>query len=305
MNKYKIGFAPSDIANNINPRYRLPEQIHLLSEFAIKEQCGFELEMEESFAMPGFKKPEGMSFLGVHQPSGGVDINDVDKKQESISKIKDSMLMAQEIDAEYFTVHLQTKDRWHGERERKEHISVGLEVFDELANYYRKNNFNFTVNVENIEYPKYPATVEEIEELSTFLDGYSDINTGIVLDIGHLWRTRNLMNENWIFHEGQDLPFSQYLNRALYESDFANKINVFHITGCGGYQTHLLPQIDMVEPTDGSIRTDEYYFRTLGKMVLSFVRNNNYRQYIVNEAFGHNYEIVVSSNKDIVRIEDD
>lgn len=302
-NSYKIGFAPSDIANNINPKFRLPSAISSLSAFAIRECSGLELELEDNFDIGDYRKPSDLVFLGVHQPSTGVDVNDKDTRIESIEKIQQSMLMAQKINADYFTVHLQTVDRWQGEESRKYLAQESLGVFDKLLDFYHTEGLNFPIYIENLEYPKYPATIEEIQQTLEFIAERPGLQGGVVLDAGHLWRTRNLMAENHIDHNGQDWPYSKYLSKALDEID--DNIKVFHLTGCGGYRTHMLPQVENSEPLNGDLLPSEYYFRSLAKLVLKFVTDKNYSPYIVNEAFGHAYEEVVHNNMKIIEINHD
>lgn len=301
----KIGFAPSDIANNINPDYRLPVRFLELCELAVSNNVGLELELEDNFEdLPQItNRPV---FLGVHQPSSGIDVIESQKRDGSILKIKRAMLMAGFILADYFTVHLQTKDRWDNLQQRDKYKNISLCVFEELLKFHESQNFNYPILIENLEFPKYPATREEVVDIANYLESITSSPVGMVLDVGHLWRSRNLLAENRFFHQDSCIPYTDYLSSTL--DQIGDIVKTIHITGCGGYQTHMLPQIDIAAPKDRTVRPDEYYFRDVAKVVLKFSRvkyASSHDLNIVNEAFGKPYQVVIDNSKAIVEIEDD
>ncbi|MBP9812938.1 sugar phosphate isomerase/epimerase [Candidatus Saccharibacteria bacterium] len=297
-----FGFAPSDIANNINPQYRLPEKLISLNETANKNSVGYELELEDNFEeVPVID--ERPVFLGVHQPSSNVDVLDYWQKEQSLEKIKRTMAMAHKLNADYFTVHLQTVDRWDDLSNRADANRLSLEVFKHLTQFYSKQNFQYKMYVENLEYPKYPATTEEISEVIDFLSKNIDVPTGVLLDVGHLWRTRNIMSENNFHHEGGDLPFTEYLQNTL--NVIGDGVQAMHLTGCGGYKTHLLPQLESEAPNDRQAYPDEYFFRKIARIVLKFGLGKGTVEEpftFVNEAFGYPYEEVIENCKGIANI---
>ncbi len=297
-----FGFAPSDIANNINPHYRLPEGLLSLNNTANSNGLGYELELEDNFEnIPDIK--DRPVFLGVHQPSRDVDVIDYQHREQSVEKIKRAMNMAHTITADYFTIHLQTIDRWEDLSRRPNDNKLSLEVFNELTNYYAEQRHKYPMLIENLEYPKYPATIDEINEVVSYLSKSGSTPNGIVLDVGHLWRTRNIMAENNFHHSGDDLVFTDYLKKTL--DTVGSEIKVMHITGCGGYKTHMLPQLESEAPNNRPVYPDEYFFKDIARIVLKFglAKGTIEQPFLyVNEAFGHPYEEVVENCKGITDI---
>jgi hypothetical protein len=296
-----MGFAPSNVANDINPGFELSDKLPELATLATTNQMGLELELEGDFIkvnVPKFPKP---AFLGVHQPTSSIDIDVIDEQRrpQSVRQIKQAMLMAHLISADYFTTHLQTVDRWVPQSDRQAQIQTSLNVFRDLAEYHNRKGYDFPLLIENLEYPKYPASLGEIIEVADYLSNNVSVPTGIVLDVGHLWRSRRLINLSGYDHADEHEPFTNYLQSTL--DAVGEHVKVFHLTGCYGEKTHLLPRLG--GRLDPSLAEDlpgfDYNFRDIGATVFRFVAGRPTPPYLVNEAFGHPYGVVIQNNKDI------
>ncbi len=303
-----MGIAPSNLANERNPGLELPDKFAELAALLGGSLEGFELEMEGGFEVAelptDFQRP---AFLGVHQPTKGIDVlSDQNRHQRhSVKHIQQAMDLAGHLAADYFTIHLQTVDRhWANERARGRQAAASLEVLEELLRYHQKNQFEFAMLVENLEYPKYPATLEEISDVAAILADKEDIPTGILLDVGHLWRSRTLIKEAHHKWPGGNQTYDTYLDGVL--KAVGQHIRAFHVTGCHGHQTHLLP--DLSGPPKRSVAEaalgpdyNEYDFRRVGATVLRFVAGTETTIPIVNEAIGYSYAQVLANNDTIRR----
>jgi len=294
-----IGFAPSNLSNYLNPGFELPAEFKKLSVLAASNQMGFELELEgdiDSIISLDFTKP---AFLGVHQPIVEIDVVDNQRRAHSIEQIKRTMALAAIIKADYFTNHLQTVDHWDGIAARRSQIETSLDAFDKLWAHHSRSGYNFPMLIENLEYPKYPATINEIMEIVEYLHLKVPIPSGIVLDIGHLWRSRELIKLAPEEQSTGDESFTDYLEATL--AAVGSNIKVFHITGCRDEHTHLMPEFDnasVVFNTETQPESD-YDFRAIGSLIFRFAAEQSESPYLVNEAFGYPYKEVIRINHNI------
>jgi hypothetical protein len=304
----RIGIAPSDLANELNPSFALPQNMDRLAQVMAGEGQGFELELEENLEIASLPELSVRpAFVGVHQPTTNIDVlsDDPIMRTESLTKIEKAMILADHVDAEYFTIHLETVDRnWADEEARGKKATLSREVFDELVELHKQRAFTFPMLIENLEYPKYPATPQEIKEVVDYLADVS-IPTGIVMDVGHLWRSRSLMKEAGLKVPDGDLPYTDFLRQTL--DSIGEHIRVFHVTGCGGHETHLLPDLSgMPQPSaigkKEMLSDNTYNFRAIGATVLKFAADQPVPPRIINEAFGHPYRDVLQNNRDILNL---
>jgi hypothetical protein len=143
------------------------------------------------------KVTNNYDFISVHAPTRYVDISSNDKGMldRSRQKTLKAMQLAHEINANIFVVHPVHYEGWMEPKERNERRTTFIQTFqDHLVPYYLDNFHNYKIAIENIEYSKYPATLEETAELHATLSGTHPV--GIVLDIAHIWNSRRMLAEN-------------------------------------------------------------------------------------------------------------
>lgn len=307
MNKRKkllLGVAPSNIANPINPGFEQPEHFKELASMIHINGMGCELEFEQGVQPSDFDILEQRPlYLGVHQPINGIDVLDSNRRRSSLTAIKNMMDVAGKVEADYFTVHLQTVDRgWADEKARAEYAIESLEAFNDLVDYHKERSYNFPIYVENLEYPKYPATPREIGDLAIYLSGISFAPTGMVFDVSHLWRSRSLIYEatgGKLLGEGNN--FQEYLQATL--DEHKEIIKVLHITGCDGQRTHELPCLgDDVMPSSPNIALNSYHFPSILRTLLGHIATRESVIPITNEAFGLPYTTVINNNLQIIAL---
>ncbi len=296
-----IGFAPSNLSNYLNPGLELPDEFATLSNLAASNQMGMELELEgeldSDFEIPLTKS----AFLGVHQPISGIDAIDQQRRSHSVEQIQKTMALASILNADYFTNHIQTVDYWSQESLRRAQIEASFEVFDELWAHHSRSGYMFPMLIENLEYPKYPATLTEILEVVDYLHRKVPIPSGIVIDIGHLWRSRSLIKLSEYQPQLSDDPFIDYLESTL--SEVGEHIRVFHLTGCFDQKTHLMPDLNgSLKATNAeAYLQNDYDFRAIGALVYKFASMQPEPPFMVNEAIGYPYSEVIKSNHEITR----
>ncbi len=136
-------------------------------------------------------------FISVHAPTRYVDLssNDPGMLERSKQKTIDSMNLANEINASVFVIHPVHYEGWVEPKERNDKRNTFIQTFqDQILPHYLDNFHNYTLAIENIEYSKYPATLEETAELHATLSAIHEV--GIVLDIAHIWNSRRMLAEN-------------------------------------------------------------------------------------------------------------
>ncbi|GEM_PF-2640875 len=305
----KLGLAVSNLANHLNPGFEIPSNLTSMVALAAYNQMGVELELEGDLDFSAVStrfRLHRPPFIGVHQPVKAIDAlsEDMHLRSYSSDRIRQAMIMAERLRADYFTVHLQTVDRdWADLQARQAQIKASWEVFDEQISFYNRTDLSIPILVENLEYPKYPATPEEIGEVVSHLLASDLLSTGVVLDIGHLWRSRDLMTEAGLINSGDNLSYEDYLQSTI--DSYGGQVKVVHYTGCRGFQTHLLPELNLppeqpINDPDLLIHpNNEYNFRQIGDLLFRFASQQTLPPYLVNEAFGNPYTAVIQNNHDI------
>lgn len=189
-------------------------------------------------------------FLGVHQPNWERNLIDTNTEnaKRGLQETCRALDLAEKLGAAYFVVHLLSRDDWQSDRVGQ--IERGCKVFGMLAEYHRAQRYNTRLCIENLEYPKYPADLEETLGALHRLSGVSE-NVGLVVDVAHLWH-------NWVWlmkgiegHDGMmnQGSFEEVLKEYLHQlsKDYPQVIEGFHIAQ--GYMigdthiTHGVPGI--------------------------------------------------------------
>ncbi len=206
--------------------------------------------------------------IGVHMPITG-----------NPHDIFAAMHFAHEINADYFVIHLtpdlkrypndyelMQKNPWYF---REKFIEHWMKEFQNIARFYNENNFNFVPCIENLEFPKFPCTPKEVEVAFYECKKYLP-NLQILCDIAHFWRSQSLIQEFFWKHAQGDSsklphypvymanelekiqePFHDFFDHAIYDHNALKfNIHVFHLAGCDGYHTHLIPGLRNDENPD-------------------------------------------------------
>lgn len=171
-------------------------------------------------------------FLGVHQPNWERNLIDsnTENAKRGLQETYRALDLAEKLGAAYFVVHLLSRDDWQSDRVGQ--IEKGLTAFETLADYHRAKGYHTRLCIENLEYPKYPADLEEtlgaLHRLSSVSEG-----VGLVVDVAHLWH-------NWVWlmkgisgHDGMmnQASFEEVLKEYLHHvgRDYLQVIEGFHI----------------------------------------------------------------------------
>ncbi|HEC99817.1 MAG TPA: hypothetical protein ENN18_05495 [Proteobacteria bacterium] len=306
--RIKVGLALSDAGFYHRETMRLPEDLsEFFQRYQDKfetEKLFFELQPE----MPWLKKKGDFSYVadednrwlklgraaeqgatgepyasiieamrrpghifGVHQSIRDMDIlsEDIHKKLETIESTQQGMLFAHLISADYFVFHLaQSKDYW--DWNRSEQIAVALKAFQGWADFYKQSGFSFIPIIENLEFPKFPATPEEMVSIFKTCREFLP-NLKICFDVSHFWRSRALILENKVRFEHLIPNFrileascSDYLDYAIEHIFTAEAglsdgdIFLYHLGGCWKHLTHEIPGLRPGEsPFLHKLRLDE------------------------------------------------
>lgn len=220
-----------------------------------------------------YKKSHDRLFLPdntiyVHQP--GKDMNVLHslayKKRQSIETAKAAMYFAEQGGAKKFIIHPVQADDWLTDRTWQK--NQAFEVFKEFVQEHRNNKYSFTLCIENLEFPKYPSTVQELLDCYCW---YKEVypNIQIVVDIPHLWRSRYLIRQNESKcrnevpdYDKQHLAFKDYLTYS-FTTIPPEIIAYYHLAGCHEFNTHGIPGLpDDKNPFKDWIElneVDEYY----------------------------------------------
>jgi hypothetical protein len=210
------------------------------------------------------------NIFGVHQSIADMDVlsKDLHKRLVTIESTQQAMLFAQLISADYFVFHLaQSKDYW--DWNRGEQISIALRAFQELAGFYKSSGFTFTPLLENLEFPKFPATAEEMVSMFNTCRELLP-NLRLCFDLSHLWHSRILLLENRNKFRRQipnfsllEASFDDYLDYTMEELFIEEGVSgedifLFHLGGCWGHLTHEIPGLRPEEsPFVQKLRLDE------------------------------------------------
>lgn len=175
--------------------------------------------------------------LGVHMPTTGRDplSSNFFGKHGALDETRRAMDLAAQFGAEYFVIHLATRDKWTWERE--DQIKKGLKIFKELATYYSVKGYDFTPLIEVLPYPRFPAHGGETMNIYNRIQHILP-ETRIAFNISHLWLSARRMIVAGIWQE-ENFHFIDHLDYAL--SRLWHAIEVFQLGGCWESTTHAIP----------------------------------------------------------------
>lgn len=175
--------------------------------------------------------------LGIHMPTTNRDplSSNFYGKHFARDETRHAMDLAEQLDAEYFVIHLATRDKWTWER--NDQIKKGLKIFKELATYYSVKGFTFVPLIEVLPFPRFPAHGGEVMQI---LNRVRHIlpETRIAFNISHLWLSRNRMIATGHWSQSE-VSFIEHLDYSL--SRLWHTVHVFQLGGCWESETHAIP----------------------------------------------------------------
>ncbi|MBI5332801.1 MAG: hypothetical protein HZB65_04460 [Candidatus Aenigmarchaeota archaeon] len=207
--------------------------------------------------------------LGIHQPIRDINILSDDSywHERSVRSIEESMRFANDMNAIYFIIHMVQYDNWNMPRQQQ--FETSIDVLKRLSTFYHKNSFSFVPCIENLEFPKLPATGFEISFCyDTIRKFWPKIK--ICFDLPHLWNSQRIIKNHahtpQPFHmiSGFD-NFSEICSRdytaylySLKEFEcIPGEIFLYHIGGCYDNMTHGIPGLKPWEnPFDNAMNID-------------------------------------------------
>jgi endonuclease IV len=204
-------------------------------------------------------------YLSIHSPNKDIDLSSPERtmQKHSYKKTIKTMDLANRISADALILHPINNQNLSPEK-RIQHRDVFLNVWKNiLVPHYNRNRHKYTVCIENIEYPKYPATLEELSELQK--DTSITLPTSLTLDIAHIWNTRRILIEQQDLFNAVGRPQSLKHSLFQYVTEFISKhnedIELYHMANFGEdpIRTH-----DPI--TDGNINPEL-------KKILSHLKN--------------------------------
>ncbi len=266
MIEINVGIALSDMHSaDMSGGLRVPEDLAAYArEYRAimgADRVFFELQPEDLFARPA-RYPDqfrhrlanrwmrtlrtGREFrhfvfherprLGVHMPTVAKDplSSNFFGKHAALEEIKRAMDFAGNIHADYFVVHLATKDKWTWER--SDQIAKGMKIFKEIAVHYATKGFQFTPVIEVLPYPRFPAHGGEL--VFIFNQAHHVLSkTRIAFNISHLWQSWQRMLAVGLWDP--DVSFLHHLEYSL--SHVWEMVHVFQLGGCWESETHAIP----------------------------------------------------------------
>lgn len=259
---FAFGIAASNLGNAVNPDTRLPEQAPQLLSTLGAVHLGVEWQMEGNVReMLAGVKGEKPAFIGVHLPTSDVDIQMGEEAViHALSQNLAALEQAQALGAEYAVLHIQTHDHWERLGQRQQDSERGLAVLDQLLAAYRQHGLSVPLLIENVEFPKFPATRQELVRTVRFIEERADVPLGIAIDFGHLWHSGRIIGEN-LHQPGvgefadafarNAVPFRDYLRESLLVVQ--KQLQLIHVTGCVEHRTHDRP---LVKPSYGQTEMD-------------------------------------------------
>ena len=274
-NKTLIGYALSDTVK---------EHLDITKAIDVLKPSMLELQLD-NFAWNFtnyIAHLKNLEFISVHAPSMDLDLSSEDEalSKESLSKTIKGMEIANFVGASTYVIHpvnnmfLDPVQRIRNKDKFKEIMT------NSILPHHIDNNHKYKICLENIEYPKYPSTLEESIELVKFFKDKSDC-VKMVMDIPHIWNSIKILNENpekyTQLTNGYPIKtdFIKYLKRFI--EDNSEDIGLFHIAGFGEnpVQTH--------NPLYGEFLNEEYIqlkHSLKNKPITMEIHNSDYETFI-------------------------
>jgi endonuclease IV len=188
-----IGYAICDIENK---NQKIESAIKHLPANAIEFQRELNI-----WDVPLLRRiAKNYEFISVHAPTRYVDLSSSNDgmQKRATKKTTESMDIAHDINANLLVlhpVHPAHYEGWSEPRRRHQRRQQFIETFHSaIVPHYIDNSHSYRIAIENIEYSKYPATLEETLELNITLNSMHPVE--IVLDIPHIWNSRRMLAEN-------------------------------------------------------------------------------------------------------------
>lgn len=244
-----VGYAISDCNQH---QVQLAQTLNYLAPFNV-----IELQPERNLWNVDEALPRIMAcpYRGVHAASDNLDLSNplALRREEAIRKTLASMDLAHLIHAQVLVLHPVNSNAHLSWEERMLHRDIFLQVFQTaLVPHYHHGRHAYTICLENLEYPKLPASLEEFIDLFHACSAIHPV--GMVLDIPHIWNTRRIIMENPQLQRHFNLG---NLERGLVDyvthflSHYQPYIKMFHLANFG---THPVRTHDPV--TRGEIHPD-------------------------------------------------
>ena len=209
---------------------------------------------------------------GLHFPLSTAYLGSLSEKEVNytIENRKKVIDFGERVGVKYYTVHI-TQDGFISTDEN--YVSV-KNILKKTIEYFIQKNTKAYILIENLEYPKYPSTPQELFWWFNKVKEYDKdgrLKFGVIIDVAHLWRTRGeiikQINDgkqlpSWITEE-RDIIFQPYrdlLNYMLKTKLQNIPVIAFHFGGSYGYETHLIPGMRPNEDPDSTdIKINRFY----------------------------------------------
>lgn len=245
--RLSIGTALSDVV------FEGRDETKLLSDYEYKEKWkkyllqynGYPIELQvEHLTDRRIKliaeavKETSAQVVGIHQAT--IKQDPIKNPEKCWHKTKLGMDLAQQLGVEYFVFHLTIQD---DNKDRDAQRKQAIIFFEQINDYHSFQKHTYSLALENLEYPKHPASNNEILDIMQELVEIHP-NLGFIFDLAHYWHNRlSLLPDAKITEE----DFYEELKKIL--TDFITKSTYalmgFHIGQAyingEDHQTHELP----------------------------------------------------------------
>ncbi|OQA89748.1 MAG: hypothetical protein BWY26_01646 [Elusimicrobia bacterium ADurb.Bin231] len=313
------GDAEYDIPVNLNDYY-IPFYKKYLETYGLKSKKFFcELQPNTEFVKfdgslssadkwTGYDiKEDGSVVCGLHLPLntaylGSLSEREINYTLENRKKVID---FGEKSGVKYYTVHISQDGFLFTE---KNFVSV-KNILRKTIEYFIQKRTNAYILIENLEYPKYPSTPQELfwwfNKVKEYA-GNSGLKIGVVIDVAHLWKTRGDIMKN--MREGKNLPewimeekdiisqsYKDLLNYTLKTKLENIPVITFHLGGSYGYETHLIPGMRPDDaPDSAEIKINRFYDENIEMNLKSVIKT-------IAKYYFDSYRKVKELNKDSFR----
>lgn len=296
--KLQYGIVVSNLANDSNPQIQIPNHTDVITNLLLKNQLGLEFQIEsENFYIPNINVYP--AFVGLHQPIRGIDFYHTTTRASSIERMKRVLKTAHMLPyaLDYIVFHIEPYDYWEDVANRKTRISMAKQWFEELINYHQQEGITIPLLVENLEFPKYPATLEDINDCINWIRSLQYPYLGFAFDFAHLWRSGQLISTNMRQIGVSDWE-NEWSNQTISFVQLVDKISILirddvrllHVTSGDHEHTHLLPQETQQDTTINMLNGKAMLEYLLGTPALQ-----NKNLFVINEAIGYPYSQTIQT----------